>query len=130
MTYRMYFDGADPDEKLPEPAPFKEIVVPVAKPREDDPAYLLKMAGNPEQAAAAALSQHQAESAADRLSALKEIRAHMDLLNDFIGIIPQEQLLKRKRDLYLAMPSAPPSTSERVKRLRQTFQGLEGLGEI
>jgi hypothetical protein len=129
MTYRMFYAGADPDDKLPEPAPFKEIVVPVAKPREDDPAYLLKLTGNPEQAAAAANSQ-QAESADDRLSALKEIRAHMDLLNDFVGIIPQEQLLKRKRELYLALPAAPPSTLERVKRLRQTFQGLEGLGEI
>ena len=129
MTYRMNYHGTDLDPNLPHPDPFKEVVVPSAKPREDDPAYLLKMPGDSEQGNTTALSQQVKESAEDRLAMLQEIRAHMDLLNDFVGIIPQEQLHKRKRELYLAMPNTPPTASERAKRLRQVLEGLEGMNE-
>ena len=53
------------------------------------------------------------ESAEDRLAMLKEVRMHLDLLNDFVGIIPQEHLNKRKRKLYQALPLAPPSLAQR-----------------
>lgn len=129
MTYRMNYHGTNLDPNLPHPAPFKDVVVPNAKPREDDPAYLLKMPGDSEQGNTTALSQQVKESAEDRLAMLQEIRAHMDLLNDFVGIIPQEQLHKRKRELYLAMPNTPPTASERAKRLRQVLEGLEGMNE-
>ena len=53
------------------------------------------------------------ESAEDRLAVLKEVRMHLDLLNEFVGIIPQEHLHKRKRELYQALPLAPPSLTQR-----------------
>jgi hypothetical protein len=47
--------------------------------------------------------------AQDRRKILKEVREHLDLLKEFEGIISDEDLIKRKRELYLALPSAPPS---------------------
>jgi hypothetical protein len=44
----------------------------------------------------------------DRRTVLQEVRAHLDLLKEFEGIIPAEELNSRKRQLYLALPPAPP----------------------
>mmetsp|Transcript_13804 Transcript_13804/g.32106 ORF Transcript_13804/g.32106 Transcript_13804/m.32106 type:complete len:310 (+) Transcript_13804:80-1009(+) len=53
----------------------------------------------------------------DRRLTLKEVREHLDLLKEFEGVIPQEELVKRKRELFLALPPAPPPGG--VKRKRQ-----------
>ncbi len=133
MTYRMYFNGTDPNPTLPPPIPFKEVIVPVAK----DANYMVRMPGDTDQTENCAVPpspgphlHERMESAEDRMDILQEIRAHMDLLNDFVGIIPQEKLIQRKRDLYNALPNAPPSMSERGKRTRHEVDELSGLQEM
>jgi len=145
MTYRMCFCGADPDPDLPPPEPFKEVVVPAARPSETGPDsnYYVRMQGEiyptGTPAAAGVIALHPSaspgpegrpavESAEDRMAILKEVRAHLDLLNDFAGIVPQEQLVKRKRELFRALPRAPPSVGERsVKRIRPAPEELDGM---
>lgn len=137
MTYRMYFQGTEPNPDLPPPAPFKEVVVPIAKPKHDvnymvrmpgsDTDHVMTMGSPP--SPTPNLDPHM-ESAEDRMAILKEVRAHMDLLNDFVGIIPQEQITKRKRELYNALPSAPPSVAERTKRCRQELADMPVLNDV
>lgn len=43
-----------------------------------------------------------------RRRVLSEVREHLNLLKEFEGIISQEDLNKRKRELFLALPPAPP----------------------
>jgi hypothetical protein len=40
---------------------------------------------------------------------------HLDLLKEFEGVISDEDLVKRKRELFLALPSAPPAASPSKK---------------
>lgn len=44
----------------------------------------------------------------ERRLMLKEVREHLDLLKEFEGVISEEELLRRKRELFLALPPAPP----------------------
>ena len=136
MTYRMYFQGTEPNPDLPPPAPFKEVVVPIAKPKHDVN-YMVRMPNETDNGVTIGTppsptpnSDGLMESAEDRMSILNEVRAHMDLLNDFVGIIPQEQITKRKRELYNALPSAPPTMAERTKRSRQELVDLPVLNDV
>ena len=51
----------------------------------------------------------------DRMTLLLEVRQHLDLLKEFEGVISTEDLAQRKRELFLALPPAPPDASKRVK---------------
>lgn len=44
-----------------------------------------------------------------RREVLKEVREHMELLRSFEGIVDDDVLRQRKRELFDAMPPAPPS---------------------
>ncbi len=44
---------------------------------------------------------------------LKEVREHLDLLKQFEGSVDAEALTKRKRELFAAMPPAPPPLGAR-----------------
>ena len=48
------------------------------------------------------LSQYQRERI------MEEVKEHLDLLDRFDGAIPAEEIRQRKRELFLAMPPAPP----------------------
>lgn len=128
----MYFDGHEKDPTFPPAVPAKEVVVPAAKPKpgvDDSSGFLVQVppdsssdrangAGRESFGTGQLEMDHMAaaassESAEDRLAMLKEVRMHLDLLNDFVGIIPQEHLNKRKRKLYQALPLAPPSLAQR-----------------
>eukprot|EP00934_Nitzschia_sp_Nitz4_P002564 Nitzschia sp. Nitz4//scaffold180_size44305//19578//20627//NITZ4_007238-RA/size44305-processed-gene-0.10-mRNA-1//1//CDS//3329539464//2554//frame0 len=143
MTYRMYYDGYELDTTFPPAVPFKEIVVPANRPTAHaaGPGILVRV--NPGQAQQNIMDDEipreiamdsdrpsgdypqtpmntraaTMESADSRLEVLKEIRMHMDLLNDFVGVIPQNFLNRRKRDLYHALPRPPPRTTQRVTPL-------------
>jgi len=62
--------------------------------------------------AAATTSQSQMSKGStphdERRSLLKEVREHLDLLKEFEGVIAPEELNKRKRELFIALPPAPP----------------------
>ena len=44
----------------------------------------------------------------DRRVILQEVKDHLNLLKEFEGVISEEELVKRKRELFLALPPAPP----------------------
>jgi len=46
-------------------------------------------------------------TAETRRELLKEVRDHLDLLKEFEGVVPKEELESRKRELFAALPPAP-----------------------
>lgn len=48
-----------------------------------------------------------------RLEQLREVREHMDLLKQFEGVVDEQALNKRKRELFESLPPAPPACFHR-----------------
>lgn len=64
-----------------------------------------------------------------RRALLDEVRVHMDLLKEFEGIISEDELKSRKRELFMAMPSAPPPASLHKSSPSPKKQKLSHSGE-
>jgi len=113
LAYRMFYKGVSVNPDLPLPRAPREVVVPQQKPKDmreyanqeasrrssvnGDDAKDVKITANPE----------------ERRAMLKEVRDHLDLLRDFAGVIPQEQLDERKKLLFRALPPVPPVSFKR-----------------
>jgi hypothetical protein len=54
-------------------------------------------------------------AAEDRRKILAEVREHLDILKEFEGAISPEDLAERKRQLFLALPPAPPAVASYKK---------------
>lgn len=65
----------------------------------------------------AIVSQDAKASVEERRAVLQEVRQHLDILKEYEGIVPEEELNKRKRDLFLALPDAPPPAARKQPRL-------------
>jgi hypothetical protein len=113
MAFRMYYKGAELDTDLPPPAPIKDVVVPVKKPQSTEVPYLLRVAEGEDPPPS--IMEARKQAADIRCTMLKEVRLHMDLLKDFEGIIPATEIEARKRQLFSAMPDAPPPLEKRQK---------------
>lgn len=48
--------------------------------------------------------QSHAESTEERRALLKEIKDHLEILNEFKGVVPESDLNERKRSLYAILP--------------------------
>mmetsp|Transcript_9678 Transcript_9678/g.16103 ORF Transcript_9678/g.16103 Transcript_9678/m.16103 type:complete len:303 (+) Transcript_9678:156-1064(+) len=146
MCYRMYFRGDELNTAFPTPMPPKELYIATDKPASMATAMtpssvaamsvtsslaspqapvlvtakLLKAtpAASEETAPKEAADNKSDAPPEDRRLVLKEVREHLDLLKEFDGIIPAEDLVKRKRELFLAMPPAPPPAA--AKRPKNT----------
>lgn len=140
MAYKMYYDCLSLDPTFPEAQLATEIVVPHEKPTksgESTPGAtaghvrqgIFTNASSPRASAkppprAALLNRRPAatateiESSEERRAIMQEVKEHMDLLKQFEDIVPREDMAKRKRLLYDALPSPPPTAVER-KRMRQ-----------
>lgn len=46
----------------------------------------------------------------ERRKVLAEVKEHLDLLKEFEGAISEEEIVERKRQLFLALPAAPPAS--------------------
>jgi len=109
MYYR--FDTLDPD--FPAPISPREVVVPTERPK---PAKSETKAASAAAAAGHDSDDHidvaellgENKAVEDRRKVLREVREHLDLLKEFEGVISPEELAKRKRELFAALPSAPP----------------------
>ena len=122
MAFRMYYRGVEPDPSFPAPDPPKEIVVPASKPKTGgDTGFYLAMHGSDANGESNldkgdfSWPVQEVEPAEERRQILHEVRDHLDLLKQFEGVIGEEALKKRKRDLFAALPSAPPSLTARGK---------------
>jgi len=109
LSFRLYYqyDKFDPD--FPPPISPRELVVPVERPK---PVKTRKATGagasyHPLQADSTELLG-ESQEVDNRRKALQEVKEHLELLKEFEGIIPAEELANRKRELYAALPPAPP----------------------
>lgn len=118
MAYRLYYKGDKLDPDFPPPRPPVAIVVPAERPQGGENGhFVLASGGNPSTGEPGAGTQQPNNGpGAERQRILSEVREHLDLLKEFEGVIPQEDLNERKRELFLALPSAPPPANG--KRMR------------
>jgi hypothetical protein len=112
----MYYRGDALDPAFPPPRPPKATYVPHHKSSQN-----IIRSGSDRNIAPASHSTFiqsaipdsvpQSSEIVDALSRkklLEEVREHLALLNEFVGVIPNEEIQQRKRELFLAMPPAPP----------------------
>lgn len=130
LCYRVYYRGDELDSTFPPPRPPKDIYIAAEKPASmvaspsdttsvpavaSVPALAKPKAGStPGSGADNAVKKGNTPD--DRRLMLKELREHLDLLKEFEGVIPAEDLARRKRELFLAMPPAPPPLPKRAKK--------------
>jgi len=141
MCYCLYYRGDQLDTTFPVPRPPKIIYVATEKPITTAAALLAPVAGPPPLSNTTMPTLMIANKSVDeqvdgkdrsesgdkvndkdgevksesRMLLLEEVRQHLDILKEFEGVIPEEDLSRRKRELFLAMPSAPPPHSKRQK---------------
>ncbi|KAL3942620.1 MAG: hypothetical protein SGBAC_003221 [Bacillariaceae sp.] len=140
LTFRIYYDGLQLDPTLPAPSPVVEINVPHEKPAPINGAAVMRDPGTvrytaasarapparsapvpaPPAAAPPVYAASLEENHEERLQVLREIKEYMQVLEQFDGVIHEDFLMKRKRELFEALPSIPKSCTERsLKRQRQ-----------
>lgn len=140
LTFRIYYDGLRLDPTLPAPAPVVEINVPHEKPAPINGAAVMRDPGTvrytaasaraapapsalvpaPPAAAPPVYAASREENHEERLQVLREVKEYMEVLEKFDGVIHEDFLMKRKRELFEALPSIPKSCTERsLKRQRQ-----------
>lgn len=135
MAYRLYYKGDDldpdfpasticPDMQLPQEPPRKtrSSVNPTiaTPPRAGDRPFSAKAKLTPNAEAdepaidVAAILGEIDKPAQERRLQLQEVRQHLDLLKEFEGAISEEELTRRKRELFLSLPPAPPAKKAKV----------------
>lgn len=120
----MYFRFDQFDPTFPPPVSPREIAIPTERPK------LNKAERNatPSKVAAAGVAAAALDTddppidmsdllgenklVEDRRKTLLEVREHLELLKEFEGVISAEELSKRKRELFMALPPAPPPAPE------------------
>jgi hypothetical protein len=123
MCYLMYYRGDALDPTFPPPRPPKAAYVPHHKSTQNSNRSTsdLNMPGtsHQEQFTQSSIKENipQSSEGVDALSRkkrLEEVKEHLALLDEFVGVIPLEEIQQRKRELFLAMPPALPP-AKRVK---------------
>lgn len=130
MAYRMYFRYDQLDTTFPIPVSPRELDVPTERPK------VTKREGSAKAGANAGSKSDGGDNdddptvnaedffgetksiVDDRLKVLQEVREHLDLLKEFEGIISVEDLSKRKRELFMALPPAPPVPDSSSKKMK------------
>ena len=124
LTFRLYYNGDKLDPTFPAPIPPRVINVPQERPKEDPDSKLgmkgllpgltshrIPVPGYPGGLPGMAISAPM-DPLEQRRKILTEVREHLDLLKEFEGIISDEDLAQRKRDLFRALPPAPPPAKD------------------
>lgn len=130
LAYRMFYSGEDVDPDLP-PArdPNPNRVVPNKKPAVYPPdptmgsgrggsdydsdgshhlrSYADEITGGGSGKKRGRKGKRGELDADGRRAMLKEVRDHLEILREFEGVIPADELNKRKRELFMSLPPAP-----------------------
>lgn len=118
----MYFKNARMDPDLPPATAPRDVDIP-----RERPGHRASAAAATDQDVVADLeaivSQDVKASVEERRAILKEVREHLEILKEFQELVPEEELNKRKRELFLALPDAPPP-AVRKPRLEWIFKSL------
>lgn len=96
-VYRVYYRGCAFDPSV-FPATPSYVKVPLKRPEKDE---------IPKIASANMSFVPKKLTDEERRALLKEVKDHTELLKEFEGVIPAEELAKRKRELYAALPPVP-----------------------
>jgi hypothetical protein len=126
MCFRLYYHGDAFDLNFPAPVSPREIIIPTERPT-GKPKLKAGGARGPVSMTTGARDDHEPhldvhellgenKDAEKRVSKLQEVRMHLDLLKEFEGLISEEELARRKRELYAAMPGPPPPQSPMKKQ--------------
>ena len=102
LTFRLYYQGDQLNPNFPAPVLMVNLQDIRKKARSDVQDVVPKTTSSKH--ASAAEEEEQAE---DRRLTVQEVREHLELLKEFDGIIPAEEIAQRKRDLFLALPPVP-----------------------
>ena len=128
----MYYRGDAMDPSFPAPNPLKDIYVAAEKPSSIASSPPSPAAAQPHAVASLTAitsgtkpkknpqavrdaNKKKGVTPEDRRLMLNEIKEHLNVLKEFEGVIPAEDLVRRKRELFLAMPPAPPP-AKRTKK--------------
>lgn len=122
----MYYKNGVVDPDLPPARAPRTIDIPTQRPMRIASMAIVASAAASLQPAAAATTHHDGDhdvnvadleaivsqdtkaSVEERRAILHEVREHLDILKEFQELVPEEELKKRKRELFLALPDAPP----------------------
>ena len=152
-VYRIYYRGIAVDPDIFPPVAPREVEVPTKK---TDPAPAQAPAAAAVAVAVAATSGAARVSAPslpppvavksdkvksvelsdeERRALLKEVKDHTELLREFVGVVPDDELAERKRALYAALPPVPPPDGKKQKKTKTsvaktTSVDAEDLDEI
>jgi hypothetical protein len=136
LAFRIYYRFDTLDPTFPDPVSPRELIIPAEKvaalPRPVKPAaaVVVKAAispaaavddDSPSDAGVAALlddAPPKPMTLEERRRVMQEVREHLELLKEFEGVISEEELAQRKRELFLALPSAPVSSTPDGKRIK------------
>mmetsp|Transcript_14629 Transcript_14629/g.14108 ORF Transcript_14629/g.14108 Transcript_14629/m.14108 type:complete len:333 (-) Transcript_14629:83-1081(-) len=132
LAYKLFYDKGEMNPHLPSARdPDPNRVVPNKKPiggeyppgasskDEDDNSIGRKAKSNGKENLDAKISKHKPDTATrpkteadERRALLQEVREHLELLKEFEGIIPATEMSKRKKELFMSLPSAPSSAKK------------------
>lgn len=126
----MYYKNGRIDPDLPPAIAPRAIEIPMERPRRAAvsgtvvatvaslPAAAADGGGGDQAVVAdleAMVSQDVKASVEERRAVLHEVREHLDILKEFQELVPEEELKKRKRELFLALPDAPPPAARKTR---------------
>lgn len=120
LCYVVYYKDAELDPDLPPARAPRAIDIPTERPAPGAAIASIQPSGEHDVNVAdleAIVSEDVKARVEERRAVLSEVREHLDILKEFQELIPQEELNKRKRDLYLALPDAPPPAARKQARL-------------
>jgi hypothetical protein len=119
LCYVIYYKDAELDPDLPPARAPRAIDIPTERPPAGATVAAIQPQGGEHDVNVADLEAIVSEDAKTRVeerrAVLREVRDHLDILKEFQEIIPQEELDKRKRELYLALPDAPPAARKQQR---------------
>ena len=138
MAFRLYYKGDTLDPDVPVSQLCPDMTIPRERPVKKEMAFHPSTSKDPTTIRAAvgmtAPSQATAGSPEDddagldvaailgdnkpiedRRHLLREVREHLDLLKEFEGVISEDDIARRKRELFMALPPAPPPANKKAK---------------
>lgn len=121
LAYRIYYRGVNVDPNLFPATPLRYVEVPIVKPENTQQARIITASGGDGAPsiplANMTMNSHVEITDEERRAILKEVKDHTELLKEFEGVISEEELSKRKRALYAALPPVPlPASGGKVQR--------------
>jgi hypothetical protein len=132
-VYRIYYRGIAVDPNIFPPVAPREVEVPTKKtdpaPAPAPAAVAVAVAGAGVSApslppAGLAVKSDKVKSVEltneERRALLKEVKDHTELLREFVGVVPDDELAERKRALYAALPPLPPPDGKKQKKAKTT----------